>query len=130
MVDDSKAMNGSKDHSLKNDSSTMDITETMEIDESRPKSMGESLNTISLTMPSIADEFPQDLSTAEEENFMSHLDSNSEVISKGYCSDNEVLLRKKEQLENKLQKCGGRSRSGSKKGDKSTGKTTPKANKI
>lgn len=96
----------------------MDVT----MSESNPiecnEIIGKSLDTISLT-PSIADEFPQELS-AEEENFMSHLDSHCEGISKGYCSDNELLSRKKERLKTKLQKCEGRSRSESKKSDKVT----------
>lgn len=88
----------------------------MECNVIQSEMIGKALDTTSLT-PAIAVDFPQELS-AEEENFMSHLDSNSEVISKGYCSDNEVLSRKKEQLKIKIQKCEGRSRSESKKSDK------------
>lgn len=109
----------------------MDATESNKIEcsEYRNEIHGKSLDTISLT-PSIADEFPQELS-AEEENFMSHLDSNCEGISKGYCSDNELLSRKKERLKNKLQKCEGRSRSESKKSDKMSQATaTSKSNKA
>lgn len=106
----------------------------METNENRNEMIGKALDTISLT-PSIADEFPQELS-AEEENLMSH--SNSEGISKGYCSDNELLSRKKERLKIKIQKCEGRSRSESKKSDKAattiptakSHKTTAKSRKT
>lgn len=106
--------------SFRNGACDKDNTEHTVIDCSanRTDSIGKTVNSISLTMPSIADEFPQELSATEEENFMSHIDSNSEGISKGYCSDNEILSRKKERLKNKLQKCEGRSRSESKKCDK------------
>lgn len=104
--------------------------------ENRTESIGKTMDTISLT-PSIGDEFPHELS-AEEESFMSHLDSINEGISKGYCSDNEVLSRKKERIKNKLQKCEGRSRSESKKCDKisvaklptKSDKSTPKSRKT
>ncbi|XP_031626867.1 uncharacterized protein LOC116343110 isoform X2 [Contarinia nasturtii] len=103
---------------------------SIECSENRTDSIGKSVNAIPLTMPSIGDEFPQELSAAEEENFMSHIDSTGEGISKGYCSDNEILSRKKERLKIKLQKCEGRSRSESKKSDKiSNGKETVKAEK-
>lgn len=134
MSDESNNMpvNGSSDHdSLTADVCDMDTSDqsATENSENRTESLGQAVNTISLTMPSIADEFPQELS-AEEENFMSKLDSNVEGISKGYCSDNEVLSRKKERLKLKLQKSEGRSRSESKKSDKiPNGKSTPKCAK-
>lgn len=127
-------INGSSEHdSLSNASCDMDmdISDFSAVDSSehRTESIGKTVNTISLSMPSIADEFPQELS-AEEENLMSHLDSHMEGIAKGYCSDNEILSRKKERLKLKLQKSEGRSRSESKKSDKVTsGKSTPKSGK-
>lgn len=129
-IAEDSTMNGAKDDSLKNGSCNMDISESMEMNEARSESVSKPMNAIALTMPSIADEFPQELSAAEEENFMSHLDLNGESISKGYCSDNEVLSRKKERLKIKLQKCEGRSRSESKKTDKVVNdKSTPKSDK-
>lgn len=133
------SLNGTSElDSFRNGTCDSDSTDlkTVENSENRMESLGKSVNTISLTMPSIGDEFPsshefpQELSAAEEETFMSHLDSNSESISKGYCSDNEVLSRKKERLKTKLQKCEGRSRSESKKSEKiPNGHATTKADK-
>lgn len=75
------------------------------------------------SQPSIADEFPHELTT-EKQNFMSNLDLTNDNIAKGYCSDNEILSRKKERLKNKIKSCEGRSRSESKKSEK---KSTNKA---
>ncbi|XP_055302088.1 uncharacterized protein LOC129568368 isoform X2 [Sitodiplosis mosellana] len=125
--------NGSNEHdAFRNGTYDVDDNDvkTIESSENRTESLGKSVDAISLTMPSIADEFPQELSATEEENFMSHLDSNSEGVSKGYCSDNEVLSRKKERLKTKLQKCEGRSRSESKKcGKIPNGKLATKSEK-
>lgn len=122
IVDES--MNESQDDLHMNGSGENKLAESNEI---RTEIIGKSLNAIPLL---IGDEFPHELSAAEEEKLMSHLDSNSENISKGYCSDNEILSRKKERLKTKLQKCEGRSRSESKKCDKiPTGKSTTKSEK-
>lgn len=75
------------------------------------------------SQPSIADEFPHELTT-EKQNFMSNLDLTNDNIAKGYCSDNEILSRKQERLKNKMKSCEGRSRSESKKSEK---KSTNKA---
>lgn len=69
------------------------------------------------SQPSIADEFPHELTT-EKQNFMSNLDLTNDNIAKGYCSDNEILSRKQERLKNKVKPCEGRSRSESKKSEK------------
>lgn len=75
------------------------------------------------TQPSIADEFPHELTT-EKQNFMSNLDLTNDNIAKGYSSDNEILSRKQERLKNKVKSCEGRSRSESNKNEKkSTNKT-------
>lgn len=125
------SLNGTSEHDkFRNGMSDASDVKMVDCAENRTESLSKSADAISLTMPSIGDEFPHELSAAEEENFMSHLDSNSEGISKGYCSDNEILSRKKERIKTKLQKCEGRSRSESKKSEKiPDGKVASKSDK-
>lgn len=121
-----------QDYSINNqnafDSDTIidvDMTDSINTIETSSESVIDVHDKLSTAMPSIADEFPQELTT-EKESFMSKLDLTTDSIAKGYCSDNEVLSRKQERLKSKIKVSEARSRSESKKSEK-TVEVTPKA---
>lgn len=97
------------------DSNKSDVQEIKEFNDS--KTTASKAN--DTPWPSIADEFPQDL-TLEKENFMSSLELTIDQVAKGYFSDNEILSHKQQRLKSKLKLSEGRSRSESKKGTTKT----------